>query len=364
MPEPLISSMQSSKLLDKAVEVRAGEELDPARVDLAIRSVVPGLSGSPEIREFPAGASNLTYLIRYPEREFVLRRPPFGYKAKSAHDMRREVTILSGLKAAYPYVPKVVAFFDDPQILGADFYVMDPVYGVIVRRELPPAFQLSPNDARQLCIDFIDKLIELHHVDYRAAGLGDIAKGSGYAQRQVAGWSDRFRKSRTPDVGDFEAVMGWLHGHLPSQDSGACMIHNDFRFDNVVLNPLKPTEILGVLDWEMATIGDPLMDLGNSLAYWVEPDDDPYYQRLRSQPTHLPGMMTRKEVIDYYASKAGLRAASFDFYLVYGVFRLAVIIQQIHYRHFHGQTTNPQFAEFGKAVNYFQSRCERLMQQS
>ena len=352
---------RTSKPIDEPAPVRPGEELDAARIDVAIRSAVPGLSGLPEVREFPSGASNLTYLIRYPEREFVLRRPPFGYKAKSAHDMRREATVLHALQPVYPYVPKVVAFFDDPEILGADFYLMEPVRGIIVRRDLPRGFELSPRDARRLCFNLIDRMIELHQVDYRAAGLAEMGKGNGYAQRQIAGWSDRYRKSRTDDVGDFEMVMRWLQACTPAEDSGTCIIHNDFRFDNVVLNCKNPMEIIGVLDWEMATLGDPLMDLGNSLAYWVQADDDRAYLDMRCQPTHLPGMLTRHEVIAYYGEKTGRYVANFDFYLVYGLFRLAVIAQQIYYRYFHGQTRNPHFAGFGRAVNYLQGRCERLI---
>ncbi|HVO80745.1 MAG TPA: phosphotransferase family protein [Terriglobales bacterium] len=348
--------------IDEPVQVRPGEELDAATVDAAIKRVVPGLKGSPEIREYPRGASNLTYQVRYPDREFVLRRPPFGYKAKSAHDMRREVTIISALRPVYPYVPRVVAFLDDPEILGCDFYLMERIRGVIVRRDLPEGLRLSPEDTHKLCLNVIDKLIELHQLDYRAAGLEGLGKGKGYVQRQIAGWSDRYRKSRTADVGDFETVMAWLGSKMPGEDSATCIIHNDFRFDNVVLNAENQFEVIGVLDWEMATLGDPLMDLGNTLAYWVQADDDDYFQKTRTQPTHLPGMLTRREVIDYYAGKTGRAVENFDFYLIYGLFRLAVIIQQIYYRYFHGQTRNPAFADFGQLVNYLQQRCGRLIQ--
>jgi aminoglycoside phosphotransferase (APT) family kinase protein len=349
------------KLIDEPVAVRPGEELDASKVDAAVKTVVPGLTGEPSIAEFPRGASNLTYLIRYPDRELVLRRPPFGYKAKSAHDMRREVTILTALKPVYPYVPKVIAFFDDPGILGCDFYLMERMRGLIVRRDLD--LRLDRDTTRRLCLNVIDRLIQLHQLDYRAAGLEQIGKGAGYVQRQIAGWSDRYRKSRTADVADFEEVMAWLHSNMPSHEVATCIVHNDFRFDNVVLNPENPLEVIGVLDWEMATLGDPLMDLGNSLAYWVQADDDPFFLETRTQPTHLPGMLTRKEVVDYYATKTGWAVDHFDFYLIYGLFRLAVIIQQIYYRYVQGQTRNQAFAGFGRLVNYFQQRCERLLRQ-
>jgi aminoglycoside phosphotransferase (APT) family kinase protein len=356
--------MNSPQQIDEPAPVRPGEELDLSKVDAAIKSAVPGLSGLPEIREYTRGASNLTYLVRYKEREFILRRPPFGYKAKSAHDMRREVTITSALRPFYPYVPAVVALFDDPQVLGCDFYLMEPIRGIIVRRDLPPELRLSPEDARQLCANLLDKLIQLHQVNYRAAGLEAIGKGAGYVQRQIAGWSDRYRKSRTPDVGDFEQVMAWLQRSMPPAEAAICVVHNDFRLDNVVLNPEKPLQIIGVLDWEMATLGDPLMDLGNTLAYWVEAADDEFFQATRCQPTHLPGMFTRDEAREYYGRKAGLAVENFDFYIVYGLFRLAVIVQQIYYRYFHGQTRNPQFAGFGKLASYLEQRCLRLMREA
>jgi aminoglycoside phosphotransferase (APT) family kinase protein len=354
--------MNSTMQLDEPTSVRPGEELNVARVDGAIKSVVAGLSGMPDIQEYTHGASNLTYLVRYPERDFVLRRPPFGYKAKSAHDMRREVTLTSSLRPVYPYVPAVVAFFDDAQILGCDFYVMDRIRGMIIRRDVPPELRLSRQDARQLCGNLLDKLIELHLVDYRAAGLESIGRGAGYVQRQIAGWSDRYRKARTPDVGDFEAVISWLERNMPAGESAICVIHNDFRFDNVVLDPQDPLHVIGVLDWEMATIGDPLMDLGNMLAYWVEAEDDEFFLNTRCQPTHLPGMFSRNEVLDYYCQRTGLAVDDFDFYLVYGLFRLAVIVQQIYYRYFHAQTRNLQFAGFGRMANYLEQRCRRLME--
>lgn len=356
--------MNSTMQLDEPAPVRPGEELDAARVDAAIKSVVSGVSGVPEIREYTHGASNLTYLVRYPERDFILRRPPFGYKAKSAHDMKREVTLTSALRPHYPYVPAVVAFFDDPQILGCDFYVMERIRGIIIRRNLPPELRLGQDDARRLCASLIDKLIELHRVDYRAAGLESVGKGAGYVQRQIAGWSDRYRKARTPDVGDFEATMSWLERNLPAGENTTCVIHNDFRFDNVVLDPENPLRIIGVLDWEMATLGDPLMDLGNMLAYWVEAGDDEFFLQTRCQPTHLPGMFSRDEVRDYYGQRTGLAVDKFDFYAVYGLFRLAVIVQQIYYRYFHGQTRNPQFAGFGEMANYLEQRCLRLIERA
>ena len=349
------------QLIDQPGSVRKGEELDVAKVDAFIKAHLPGLAGTPEIRQFAGGASNLTYLVHYPDRDLILRRPPFGHKAKSAHDMLREAKIMGALKPVYPYVPTVVATCSDPAVMDADFYVMERINGIIPRQDLPEGLNLSVEDTRKLCLNVIDRMIELHQVDYQAAGLDSLGKGEGYVRRQIEGWIDRYRKAKTEDVGDFEAVMTWLKDKMPASDVATCLIHNDFRFDNVVLNPANPFEVIGVLDWEMATLGDPLMDLGNTLAYWVQADDDALFQQVRRQPTHLPGMLTRQEVIDYYGSKTGYRVDNFDFYALYGLFRLAVIVQQIYYRYFHGQTKNPTFANFGHISRYLEKRCQRLI---
>lgn len=318
------------------------------------------------VLQFRGGASNLTYLLHCTEgdapRDLVLRRPPAGTKAKGAHDMSREYGIQSRLAPVYPYVPRMVAHCADESVIGAEFYVMDHVPGVIARRELPSDWNLAPDQVRAVCTSVIDRLIELHSVDAGAAGLGDLGRGTGYVQRQVTGWSDRYQRAHTPNAPGFHAVMEWLAAHQPP-DSGACLIHNDFRFDNVVLNADDPEQVEGILDWEMATIGDPLMDLGGSLAYWAQADDDEFFLSFRRQPTHVPGMLTRAEVVDYYAAATGrtITQEAWRFYEVFGLFRLAVIAQQIYYRYHHGQTTNPDYAAFLPAVAYLETRCLRVI---
>lgn len=349
--------------IDQAVDTREGEELDARAVDRFMKSALPELEGQPEIRQYPGGASNLTYQVDYGDKSFVLRRPPFGKIAKSAHDMLREARVMKALRPVYPYVPDIVAICDDHDVLGCDFYVMERLRGIILRQDFPKGFDLSADDTRKLCLNVIDKLVDLHQVDAKAAGLDQLGKGPGYVQRQIGGWSHRFRKAKTDDVGDFEAVMAWLDQHMP-EDVAECVIHNDFRFDNVVLSPDNPFEVIGVLDWEMATIGDPLMDLGNSLAYWIQSDDDQFFQMLRRQPTHRPGMLSRQEVIDYYLERSGLEVTNFDYYEIYGLFRLAVILQQIYYRYYHGQTKDKRFATFGQAVQYLEQRCLRMIEAS
>jgi aminoglycoside phosphotransferase (APT) family kinase protein len=354
------------RFIDAPHAVRAGEELDVEKVAEYLRATLPEpLAGAPEVGQFAGGASNLTYLLRYPERQLVLRRAPFGHKAKGAHDMVREAHVMEALSKVYPYVPAIVAICEDEGVLGAPFYVMERIEGVIVRRDPPPELGLdAPERARALCLSVVDRLIELHRIDHAAAGLSQLGKGPGYVARQIGGWSDRYLRSRTPDVPDCKEVMAWLDAKKPASEVAIAVIHNDYRFDNVVLDPNNPIRVIGVLDWEMATLGDPLMDLGNSIAYWVQADDEPFRCSMRGQPTNLPGMFTRAEVVQYYGEKTGLRVDNFDFYEVYGMFRLAVILQQIYYRYYHRQTQNQRFATFGQSVSYLEGACRRLIERS
>ncbi|MDE2307900.1 MAG: phosphotransferase family protein [Xanthomonadaceae bacterium] len=347
--------------LDQAREVRDEDRLDVARVDAFLRQHIDGLHGAPTIRQFPGGASNLTYLIGYGGRELVLRRPPAGVKAKSAHDMLREAQVMAALQPHYPYVPAILARCDDHAVLGHDFYVMERLRGIILRRELPAGLGLDEAGVRRLCLGFIDRLVELHRVDASLPELAGLGRGEGYIARQVGGWSERWRQAKTDDADPCEDVLAWLAAKQPPWETAICVIHNDYRFDNVVLDPDDPLHIIGVLDWEMSTLGDPLMDLGGSLAYWVQADDDAAFQSFRRQPTHVPGMLSRREVVDYYAARSGRQVDCFDFHEVFGLFRLMVIIQQIHRRFVLGQTSNPQFAGFGQAAAYMGQRCRRLI---
>ncbi len=348
-------------LLDQAGNVRQGEELDPTVIKEYFKEIQPALTGDVTITQFPGGASNLTYQVSLDGQNFILRRPPFGDIAKSAHDMLREAKIIKALKPVYSYVPEIISICEDTSVLGCDFYVMEKLTGIIPRQNMPKELNLDEGQTRGLCLNVIDKLIELHQVDIKATGLDSLGKGVGYVERQISGWSDRYIKSKTDDATDFKMVMDWLKSNMPA-DCGQSLIHNDFRLDNVVLNEQDPLQIMGVLDWEMATVGDPLMDLGNSLAYWVEAGDEPQFQMMRRQPTHLKGMLTRNEVIEYYLEKTGRQVESFTFYEVYGLFRLAVILQQIYYRFYHGQTKDKRFSGFVHAAKYLESRCLRLIE--
>ena len=328
--------------LDRPTGVRPGEELDLERLAPYLGETL-GLDGAIEVTQFPSGFSNLTYLLRIGGNEIVLRRPPFGSKPKSGHDMKREHHVLSALRPAFPYCPKPLHYCEDDSIIGSPFYVMERVKGIIVRREFPSGMSLSPGDVRALFDRVVDVHVELHSVDCKKVGLEDFGQPEGYVERQISGWSDRYRRARTPDVPDCEGVMAWLGANRPPDSGPGCIVHNDFRLDNVVLDPDDPLQVIGVLDWEMATLGDRLMDLGASLAYWVEQADPPAFQAMGMMPTNADGAPTRAEVVERYAWKSGFEIRDFGFYYCYGLFRLAVIVQQIYYRSFHGQTEDPRF---------------------
>ncbi|MBP9822865.1 MAG: phosphotransferase family protein [Thermoanaerobaculia bacterium] len=344
------------------------DEAAIARLAAWLKERIPALGAStlPEVTRYAGGASNWTYRLRYPELDLVLRRPPSGTKAKSAHDMARESRILERLAPHYPLVPEALAYCADPEVLGSDFYVMRRIDGIILRRNPPPGLDLAPEEARKLCLHFVDALVALHRIDPKAAGLEELGRGSGYARRQVAGWTERYRKAHTGNVPRARKVIDWLQANAPT-DAGSCVIHNDFRLDNVVLDPQDPTHIVGVLDWEMATVGDPLMDLAGALAYWVEAGDDPLFRALRRQPTHLAGMLTRREIVEAYCRGMGIPAipaADWIFYEVFGLFRLAAIAQQIYLRYHRRETRNPDFRHFWLYVHYLVWRCQRILRRS
>ncbi len=347
--------------LDDARDVRDEDRLDAAKLDAYLKPRIAGLSGEPRIRQFHGGASNLTYLIGYGDRELVLRRPPAGAKAGAAHDMLREAAVMAALGPDYRYVPAILARCDDPAVLGSEFYVMERIAGVILRRELPAELKLDRADVRKLCERFVDRLIELHAIDASRPEIAALGKGEGYVARQLSGWAQRWRNALTDGTNPCDDVLAWLERHRPAGERRICVIHNDFRFDNVVLDPADPLSIVGVLDWEMATLGDPLMDLGGSLAYWAQADDDPAFVAMRRQPTHADGMMTRRELVEYYGARTGLDVGGFVFYEVFGLFRLMVIAQQIYRRFVLGHTTNEQFAGLGAVVRYLGERCRRVI---
>lgn len=335
--------------LDEAVAVRPGEELPVAALQAYLSEHLPGTAGPLVVEQFAQGHSNLTYLLRAGDKELVLRRAPFGNQVKSAHDMAREFRVLSKLWAVYPPAPRPYLFCDDPAVLDVPFYLMERRRGVILRRRLPAALTIDPTAARSLSLALIDSLASLHAIDYAAAGLGDLGKPEGYVARQVSGWLDRYTKSRTDDIVSMDRVARWLAENQPPE-SGAALIHNDFKYDNVVLDPTDLARVVAVLDWEMATVGDPLMDLGTTLGYWVEAGDSQGLRWHATGPTDLPGSLTRRELVDRYAERTGRDVTNVLFYYVFGLYKIAVIVQQIYARYVRGHTRDARFAQLNELV--------------
>ncbi len=333
----------------QAAAVRSGEELELTRLEPFLRRHFPDESASIGVRQFPSGHSNLTYLVSLGEREFVLRRPPFGSKVKTAHDMGREFRVLSKLHDVYAPAPKVLLYCDDEAVLGAPFYLMEPIAGIIIRRTVPAGVDFSPAVAKRLSESFIDNLARLHGLDYAAAGLGDLGKPQGYLERQVRGWTERYHGAKTHEFAGIEKIFLWMQEKMPAS-SDAALIHNDYKYDNIVLDASDVTKIAGVLDWEMCTIGDPLSDLGGALAYWVERGDPEDLRAIHWAPTDAPGMLTRAELAQRYAEKTGRDVSRISFYLAFAYFKIAVIVQQIYFRYQQGLTKDERFASMPVVV--------------
>jgi aminoglycoside phosphotransferase (APT) family kinase protein len=310
---------------------------------------IPASKGPLVAEQFPSGHSNLTYLVRLGNREMVLRRPPFGSKVKTAHDMGREYRVLSKLHPAYLEAPCVLLFCDDESVLGSPFYLTEPIRGIILRKDPPEGLNFSTEVARQLSESFVDNLARLHGLDYTAIGLSDLGKPQGYLERQVRGWIDRYHGSQTHDLPEVERIAAWLIERKPHMKE-ATLIHNDYKYDNMILDPDDVTKIIGVLDWEMCTIGDPLSDLGTALAYWVDAQDSAELQQVRWCPSNYPGSLTRAQLVERYARVTGRDVSSMEFYLSFARFKVAVILQQIYYRFHLGLTQDQRFASLPRKI--------------
>jgi aminoglycoside phosphotransferase (APT) family kinase protein len=296
-----------------------------------------------EIAQFPGGHSNLTYLLRWGGRELVLRRPPLGSTVRTAHDMGREFRVLAKLAPVYPRAPRPLAHCDDASVIGAPFYVMERVRGVVLRDRRAGGLDIPPERIRRLAEAAVDGLAELHGIDLAAAGLADLGRPAGYAARQVAGWGERWLAARTDDVPEIDRAFAWLGERLPAESGPPALLHNDYKYDNLVFAP-DLTRVAAVLDWEMATTGDARMDLGYALACWVDPDDAPPLQALAFGPTARPGNLSRAAVAERYAQTAGREPGDILFFYVFGLAKLAVIAQQIYARYRRGLTQDERFA--------------------
>jgi aminoglycoside phosphotransferase (APT) family kinase protein len=351
------------ELEDTAVEVRQGEELSLATLELYLRSALGGVEGAMSVRQFPGGHSNLTYLVTIGAHEYVLRRPPFGNKVKSAHDMHREYRVLSGLNPVFPAAPKPLVFCEDQAIMGADFYLMERIKGMICRSKPPEGFAPTPEQVRETCVAMVTNLAHLHAIDWKGVGLESLQRKEGsFMQRQVEGWAKRYAGSQTDDLPEVDQALQWCLERIP-EDSGAVVIHNDYKFDNVVLDPEDMTRILGVLDWEMSTIGDPLFDLGVMLSYWSNPGEPQGLMSTGCFLNTLPGSMTRAECAALYAELTGRDVSSVNYYLVFATIKLAVVLQQIYYRYDQGLTQDTRFAGLIDGVRFLGKRAAYFIKQ-
>ena len=338
--------------LDKAKEVRKGEQLNEKALESYMIKALGVDQGKLIVQQFPSGFSNLTYLIKFANKEYVLRRPPFGANIKSGHDMGREYKILSALEGNYDKAPKPILFCEDLSVLEAPFYLMERVQGTILRASTPQAAMPSPAQFQSLSTSLVDTLVELHQLDYKAIGLEDLGNPTGYIERQVVGWSKRYLKAKTHEVKEMEATAKWLNDHMP-QSTAASLVHNDFKYDNLVLTPDEHLNVKAVLDWEMTTLGHPLMDFGTTLGYWIHHTDPDFIAQNQLNLTTQKGNPTRGELVEMYAKKSGQNVDDIVFYFVFGVFKIAVIVQQIYYRYTLGHTQDPRFKHLDKIVSLY-----------
>lgn len=353
--------MPTEELVDQAGDIREGEELNLDSLKQHLEPVLGEKANNITVKQFPGGHSNLTYLLSSGSDQWVLRRPPYGSRVKSAHDMSREFKILSALKNVYHYGPVPVHFCEDHDVIGCDFYLMSYIEGLVIRRDYPTNLNLSPDQIRQQLFNFFDVLSELHSVDLVEAGLDTFGRPEGYVQRQVDGWSKRWTDAVTPDTVNCDETIKWLNDNMPKESGMASVIHNDYKMDNVIFSVENPLQVIGVLDWEMSTVGDPLMDLGCTLGYWTQTSDPDFFRESRSMPSDVEGAPTRAEIVTRFQERTGLSVENFPFYFCFGLFRLGVIGQQIYYRFYHGHTKDQRFKGFVKKTHVLQNMCELII---
>jgi aminoglycoside phosphotransferase (APT) family kinase protein len=330
--------------------VRAGEELNRAALADYLNKHLPGGAAGIEVEQFPNGHSNLVYLVRTNHREYVLRRPPLGPVAPKAHDMAREYRVLQAANPHFPEAPKVFLLCEDPSVIGSTFFLMERRHGFVIRDSIPSELSAIPEYPRQVSEAFIDCLVRMHSIDVSQPGLSSLGKPQGFVERQVRGWADRWNRAKTEELPDMDRIVRWLHDGLPPSVE-VTLVHNDYKLDNVMLRP-SGHRVEAVLDWEMTTIGDPLADLGLTMCYWtwasVAAEDDPH--PATPSVTSQPGWYTRDQFLDRYARRTGRDVTHIRYHEVLGLFKLAVILQQIYYRFHRGQTQDERFRAFDRRV--------------
>ena len=341
--------------------MRAGEELNVPALSKYLRREL-GLAGPLTVEQFPSGHSNLTYLLRSDGREYVLRRGPLGPVAPKAHDMAREYRLLKAVHPHFPEAPEPLLVCEDPSVLGAVFFIMERRHGVILRDKVPEEFARIANYPQRVSEALIGCLVRLHAVDVVATGLIALGKPEGFLERQVEGWSERWRRAQVDAVPDMDRVIGWLEQRLPTSPAPT-LVHNDYKLDNVMFRTGSPDEIEAVLDWEMATVGDPLADVGLALCYWTWATAPQLENRTTPTLSGQPGWYTRDQFVDVYAKQSGRDVANIGYYEVLGVFKLAVILQQIYFRFHRGQTSDSRFRDFGDRVRGLVSMAVSLAEQ-
>ncbi|HEV2705765.1 MAG TPA: phosphotransferase family protein [Pyrinomonadaceae bacterium] len=338
--------------------VRASEQLDWDSLANYLRERLPVLAGAAldasstlTVEQFAGGHSNLTYLLRFGRQEFVMRRPPFGPVAPKAHDMAREFHILEALHPVFPLAPRPFLLCEDSEVIGATFYVMERRRGLVVRNDEPEQFAERPSERRRASAALVDALADLHAVDLSAHGLDSLGKPVGFVERQVRGWGERWLRARTDELPEMDALAGWLAERLPPEASRPTMVHGDYKLDNVMLDAQDVGRVVGVFDWEMAAVGDPLVDVGILLGYWVHTATHAGRDSVTTV-TNREGWFTRDEILERYGSRTGFDLTRIAFYEVFAVFKLAVVLQQIFFRYQRGQTDDPRFAALGGRVGW------------
>jgi aminoglycoside phosphotransferase (APT) family kinase protein len=338
------------KLEEETIAVRPGEEFDLEKIEAYLREHIEGLGeGKLFVRQFPSGASNLTYLLRIGDWEGVLRRPPFGPLPPRAHDMQRESGLLQKISPVFPLAPRPYVFCDDLSLLGVPFYVMERRKGIVLNDAFPPGVTVDDTLCRRISETVVDTLAQIHAIDWQAAGLGEFGHPAGFLERQVKSWIERYFRAQTDDIPQVEPLTRWLVAHIPASPAPT-LIHNDFKLNNMLLAEHDLGQAVAVLDWEMATIGDPLFDFAISLSYWVTRDDPEVLRSVLPVVTHHPGFISREQFMERYARKSGRDLSSMHFYMTFAYFKLAVILQQIYVRWKRGQTQDSRFSVFDARV--------------